>query len=80
MIDGARLVARHGLLHSGRYAGDCTRLSGRVNVPAVAAPATASPNAHPMQPVVELRPGGTLEVAIRYITRAQDRFDARSRP
>ena len=31
------------------------------------------------QPVVELRPSGSLEVVIRYITRAQDRFDMRSR-
>jgi small-conductance mechanosensitive channel len=41
-----------------------------------AMPGTTTPS---MEPVVELRPGGTLEVVIRYITRAQDRFDARSR-
>jgi hypothetical protein len=28
---------------------------------------------------VELRPSGGLEVVIRYITRAQDRFEMRSR-
>ena len=42
-------------------------------------PRHGSATAPSMQPVVELRPGGTLEVLIRYITRAQDRFDARSR-
>jgi small-conductance mechanosensitive channel len=31
------------------------------------------------QPAVELRPAGGLEVVIRYITRAQDRFEMRSR-
>jgi small-conductance mechanosensitive channel len=31
------------------------------------------------QPTVELRAGGGLEVVIRYITRAQDRFEMRSR-
>ncbi len=31
------------------------------------------------QPIVELRPGGSLEVAIRYIARAQERFAMRSR-
>jgi small-conductance mechanosensitive channel len=31
------------------------------------------------QPTVELRPAGGLEVVIRYITRAQDRFEMRSR-
>jgi small-conductance mechanosensitive channel len=31
------------------------------------------------QPFVELRPSGGLEVVIRYITRAQDRFEMRSR-
>jgi small-conductance mechanosensitive channel len=31
------------------------------------------------QPTVELRPTGGLEVVIRYITRAQDRFEMRSR-
>lgn len=42
-------------------------------------PSHGLPRPLSMQPVVELRPGGTLEVAIRYITRAQDRFDVRSR-
>ena len=31
------------------------------------------------KPIVELRPGGSLEVAIRYIARAQERFAMRSR-
>ncbi len=31
-----------------------------------------------MEPIVELRPGSSLEVAIRYVTRAQDRFEVRS--
>jgi hypothetical protein len=31
------------------------------------------------QPTVELRPSAGLEVVIRYITRAQDRFEIRSR-
>ena len=31
------------------------------------------------QPAVELRPTGGLEIVIRYITRAQDRFEMRSR-
>jgi small-conductance mechanosensitive channel len=31
------------------------------------------------EPIVELRPTGGLEVVIRYITRAQDRFEMRSR-
>jgi small-conductance mechanosensitive channel len=31
------------------------------------------------QPAVELRPAGSLEVVIRYITRAHDRFEMRSR-
>jgi small-conductance mechanosensitive channel len=42
-------------------------------------PRNGSARTPAMAPVVELRPGGTLEVVIRYITRAQDRFDARSR-
>jgi hypothetical protein len=31
------------------------------------------------QPTVELRPTGGLEVVVRYLTRAQDRFEMRSR-
>ena len=31
------------------------------------------------QPTVELRPTGGLEVVLRYLTRAQDRFEMRSR-
>ncbi len=31
------------------------------------------------EPTVELRPSGGLEVVVRYITRAQDRFEMRSR-
>ena len=31
------------------------------------------------EPIVELRPTGGLEVVIRYITRAHDRFEMRSR-